>query len=558
MKLNGAQLILQCLKEQGVEIIFGYPGGAVIPLYDALYDEKELRHIIFAHEQGATHAADGYARSTGRTGVVIATSGPGATNTVTGIATAFRDSVPMVVITGQVGRKLLGRDSFQEIDIVNITASITKKNYLVDSIESIPSIIREAFNIAKSGRPGPVLIDIPKDLQLLDIEYEKEAYFLEQAYEEKYQLDKENIEKAAKLIMESERPMIYGGGGIIISEAADEFIEFAEKICSPVTTSLMGTGAFPNEHPLFTGMVGMHGTHGSNYGITNCDLLIAIGARFSDRVASHVDSFAPKAKIIHIDVDPKEIGKNVRVDVPIVGDVKAVLKELLLIIDKKEHDNWIEQMEKWKNQYPMDFDYRGLNPKYIMNRLSEVTKGDAIITTEVGQHQMWACQYYSYRQPRSFITSGGLGTMGFGLGAAIGASFGNPHKKVINVAGDGSFKMNCNELSTLARYKCPVIQLIFNNHALGMVRQWQEMFCNERFSFTLLGEDVDFLKLGEAYGIKGIRVTNEGDLDKALDYALSLQEPIIIDCLIDETNKVLPMVAPGAPINEIIYKELDC
>lgn len=554
MKLNGAQLILQCLKEQEVELIFGYPGGAVIPLYDALYDERELRHIIFAHEQGATHAADGYSRSTGKVGVVIATSGPGATNTVTGIATAFRDSVPMVVITGQVGQSLLGRDSFQEIDIVSITASITKKNYLVDSIESIPTIIKEAFYIAKSGRPGPVLIDIPKNLQLLTFEYEKENYSEEEACEKGFDLDKNSIKEAAKLIIESKKPMIYGGGGVIISGASSQLVEFAERTNAPVTTSLMGTGGFPNDHPLFTGMVGMHGTHSSNYGITNCDLLIAVGARFSDRVASHVDSFAPKAKIIHIDIDPKEIGKNIRVDVPILGDIKDILKELLLHIDRKENTDWFQQIQSWKKEYPMDFEFKGLDPKYIMNKLSELTNGDVIITTEVGQHQMWACQYYSYTKPRTFITSGGLGTMGFGLGAAIGASLGNPNKRVINIAGDGSFKMNCNELSTLARHKCPIIQLVFNNHSLGMVRQWQEMFCNERFSFTQLGEDVDFIKLGKAYGIKGIRVTNAHELDEALDYSLSLREPVIIDCIIDETNKVLPMVAPGAPIDEIIYK----
>lgn len=554
MKLSGAQLILQCLKEEGVDTIFGYPGGAVIPLYDALYDEKEIIHIITAHEQGASHAADGYARSTGKVGVVIATSGPGATNTVTGIATAYSDSIPMVVITGQVARSLLGRDSFQEVDITDITASITKKNYQVKSIEELPEIISEAFYIAKEGRPGPVLIDIPKDIQQEFMDYkaeEKKKGNFPQNDKTKA-IDSKEIEAAAKLINESKKPMIYAGGGVIIAEASKALVELAEKIKAPVTTSLMGTGGFPNNHPLFTGMVGMHGCHSSNYGITKCDLLITLGARFSDRVASHIETFAPHAKIIHVDIDRKEIGKNVRVDAPIIGDLKDILPKLIELVEERPLSQWNEQIDQWKEQYPLKDKHKGLSPKYVLNKLYDLTQGDIIISTEVGQNQVWAAQYYTYTEPRSFISSGGLGTMGYGLGAAIGASLGNPGKKVVNVAGDGSFKMNSNELATLSKYKPSVIQLVFNNHALGMVRQWQELFCNSRFSFTLLGDDVDFVKLGEAYGIKAIRISSNDQVEGALKEALDFEGPVILECVINEENMVLPMVAPGAPIDQIV------
>lgn len=555
MVLKGAQLILQCLKEQGVDTVFGYPGGAVIPLYDALYDEKEIVHVITAHEQGASHAADGYARATGKVGVAIATSGPGATNTVTGIATAFSDSIPMVVITGQVARPLLGRDSFQEVSITSITASITKKNYMVKSIEELPEVIEEAFYIAKEGRPGPVLIDVPKDIQLASMEYNtlEKKQCLSTCAADKRAVDEVMLEEAVKLINNSKKPMIYAGGGIIISGASKELVEFAEKIMSPVTTSLMGTGGFPKDHTLFTGMVGMHGSHCSNYGITQCDLLITLGARFSDRVASHIDSFAPEAKVIHVDIDKTEIGKNVRVDVPIVGDLSDVLTELIEKVEKKWYSQWNEQIECWKKEYPLKDEHKGLRPQFVFDKLFELTDGEAIVTTEVGQHQMWAAQFYTYKKPRTFISSGGLGTMGYGLGASIGASFGNTGKKVVNVAGDGSFKMNSTELATLSKYKCPIVQLVFNNSALGMVRQWQEMFCNGRFSFTLQSRDVDFVKLGEAYGIQAVRVESEDQVEETLRYALSLQEPIIIECIVHEENKVLPMVAPGAPIHEIIY-----
>lgn len=555
MNLNGAQLILQCLKEQGVDTVFGYPGGAVIPLYDALYDEKEIVHIITAHEQGASHAADGYARATGKVGVVFATSGPGATNTVTGIATAFSDSIPMVVITGQVARPLLGRASFQEVNITDITASITKKNYQVKSIEELPEIIADAFYVAAEGRPGPVLIDIPKDIQLTKFDYcMKEKRKEEDLCAAEDIKEITNLSKAVKLINESTRPMIYAGGGVIISGTSNRLLELAEKIKAPVTTTLMGTGAFPYNHPLFTGMVGMHGSHSSNYGITNCDVLVALGARFSDRVASHIQSFAPKAKIIHVDIDSDEMGKNVRVDVPLLGDLKYMLSEIIDGVDERNYSEWNVQIDNWKKQYPIKDNHRRLSPQTVLNKLYELTGGEAIITTEVGQNQIWAAQYYTYTKPRTFISSGGLGTMGYGLGAAIGACFGNTGKRIINVAGDGSFKMNCNELATVSKYRCPIIQLVFNNHALGMVRQWQEMFCNGRFSFTVMSEDVDFIKLGEAYGIKGVRIENEDEVEKALTYALSLNEPVIVDCIIHEEDKVLPMVAPGAPINEIIYE----
>ena len=519
-----------------------------------MYDEKEIIHIITAHEQGASHAADGYARSTGKVGVVIATSGPGATNTVTGIATAYSDSIPMVVITGQVARSLLGRDSFQEVDITDITASITKKNYQVKSIEELPEIISEAFYIAKEGRPGPVLIDIPKDIQQEFMDYkaeEKKKVNFPQNDKTKA-IDSKEIEAAAKLINESKKPMIYAGGGVIIAEASKALVELAEKIKAPVTTSLMGTGGFPNNHPLFTGMVGMHGCHSSNYGITKCDLLITLGARFSDRVASHIETFAPHAKIIHVDIDQKEIGKNVRVDAPIIGDLKDILPKLIELVEERPLSQWNEQIDQWKEQYPLKDKHKGLSPKYVLNKLYDLTQGDIIISTEVGQNQVWAAQYYTYTEPRSFISSGGLGTMGYGLGAAIGASLGNPGKKVVNVAGDGSFKMNSNELATLSKYKPSVIQLVFNNHALGMVRQWQELFCNSRFSFTLLGDDVDFVKLGEAYGIKAIRISSKRSGGRGIKGSFRLWKDHYMECVINEESMVLPMVAPGAPIDQIV------
>lgn len=555
MKLKGAQVILQCLKEQGTDIIFGYPGGTVLPIYDALYSMQEITHIITAHEQGATHAADGYARSTGKVGVVIATSGPGATNTVTGIATACRDSVPLVVITGQVSQKLLRKDSFQEVDFVSITKSITKKNYLVTDPRDLATVISEAFAIAKSGRPGPVVIDVPKDVQEAFVDYEMNE-------SEETALDNENndvtwdevsFNKAVELINNSTRPVIYAGGGVVISESHEELKHFAEKINSPVTCSLMGIGAFPGNHENYMGMIGMHGTHCSNYAANKCDLLIAVGARFSDRVISKVDTFAPNAQLIHIDIDPREIGKNINTTVPIVGDAKKVLTALIEKVAKKENNLWMQQIHKWKkHKCSIQEGKYSLNPKDIIEKLQDLTEGNCIITTEVGQHQIWTAQYFKFSKPRTLVTSGGLGTMGFGLGAAIGASFGNPGTKVINIAGDGSFKMNSTELATIAKYKVPIIQLILNNHTLGMVYQWQDLFYQGRFSHTKFGNEVDFVKLGEAYGIRTMRITENNEIESTLKKALSLNEPVIIECSIDSDTKVFPIVPPGAPITKYI------
>ncbi|MCT8977356.1 biosynthetic-type acetolactate synthase large subunit [Clostridium sp. CX1] len=555
MKLRGAQVLLQCLKEQGIDTIFGYPGGAVLPIYDALYGMKEITHILTAHEQGATHAADGYARSTGKVGVVIATSGPGATNTVTGIATACRDSVPLIVITGQVSQKLLKKDSFQEVDFVSITKSITKKNYIVTDPISLAAVVREAFMIAKSGRPGPVVIDIPKDVQEAFIDYEAgqgDKTLLSEG--KKYvTFDEVSLGRAIDIINDSRKPVIYAGGGVVISESHKELREFAEKINSPVTCSLMGIGAFPGNHESYMGMVGMHGTRCSNYAVNNCDLLIAVGARFSDRVISKVEAFAPNARLIHIDIDPREFGKNIDTAVSLAGDAKKILSLLIERVEKKNNDLWTEQIQNWKGYKTSERkDIYSLRPENIIEKLQELAGNNCIITTEVGQNQIWTAQYFKFLKPRTFITSGGLGTMGFGLGAAIGASIGNPDKKVINIAGDGSFKMNSTELATVARYRIPIIQLVLNNHVLGMVHQWQDLFYQGRFSHTKLGEDVDFIKLGAAYGIKTMKITEDKQIDTILREALSLKEPVIIECIISSDNKVFPIVPPGAAITECI------
>lgn len=555
MKLRGAQVLLQCLKEQGIDTIFGYPGGAVLPIYDALYGMKEITHILTAHEQGATHAADGYARSTGKVGVVIATSGPGATNTVTGIATACRDSVPLIVITGQVSQKLLKKDSFQEVDFVSITKSITKKNYIVTDPKSLAAVVREAFMIAKSGRPGPVVIDIPKDVQEAFIDYEAgqgDKTLLSES--KKYvTFDEVSLGRAIDIINDSRKPVIYAGGGVVISESHKELREFAEKINSPVTCSLMGIGAFPGNHESYMGMVGMHGTRCSNYAVNNCDLLIAVGARFSDRVISKVEAFAPNARLIHIDIDPREFGKNIDTAVSLAGDAKKILSLLIERVEKKDNDLWAEQIQNWKGYKTSERkDIYSLRPENIIEKLQELAGNNCIITTEVGQNQIWTAQYFKFLKPRTFITSGGLGTMGFGLGAAIGASIGNPDKKVINIAGDGSFKMNSTELATVARYRIPIIQLVLNNHVLGMVHQWQDLFYQGRFSHTKLGEDVDFIKLGAAYGIKTMKITEDKQIDTILREALSLKEPVIIECIISSDNKVFPIVPPGAAITECI------
>lgn len=556
MKLSGAKILLESLKGLGVDTIFGYPGGAVLPIYDALYDEKEINHILTAHEQGAAHAADGYARATGKVGVVLVTSGPGATNTVTGIATAFRDSVPIVVITGQVSQAQIGTAAFQEVDILGITTTITKKNFMIKNVKEVPFVVNEAFKIANEGRKGPVVIDIPKDVQIAQTEYESymldiggnlgaDSFF-------NYKFGK-NIDKAVELINASKRPIIYAGGGIISSGANREILDFSQKIKSPVTCTLMALGGFPGNHKYFTGMSGMHGTRCSNYAITKCDLLIAIGARFSDRVTSKVDGFAPGAKIIHIDIDESEIGKNVRVDVPIKGDLKEVLQLLTEAVEEKFEGEWNFQVQEWKEKYPLTYNKNGvLSGEYVIEKLHELTKGKCILCTEVGQNQIWAAQYFKYLEPRTFISSGGLGTMGFGLGAAIGAYFGGTGKKVINIAGDGSFKMNSTELATVSRYNIPIIQIVLNNSCLGMVRQWQELFYKGRFSYTLFEKDVDFVKLGEAYGIKSVKITRNDEVEEILKYALELNEPIIIECEINTSENVFPIVPPGELINNMI------
>lgn len=561
MKITGAQAIIKCLEEQGVDLIFGYPGGAVLPLYDALYNSS-ITHILTCHEQAATHAADGYARASGRVGVVFVTSGPGATNTVTGIANAYMDSVPLVVFTGQVALSLLGKDSFQEVDITGITMPITKHNYIVKDAQRLPDIIREAFNIARSGRPGPVLIDVPKDVQTALVEYEPQAMDIRYESCNKYikscmdenQL-KANMRQAAQLIYEARSPIIYAGGGVIISRAHKELLAFAEKLKIPVVSSLMGLGGFPADHQLFLGLVGMHGSRYANYAVSNSDVLIAIGARFSDRVISNVQRFAPNAKIIHIDIDPAELGKNVRVDVPINGDVRAILTELLDMVPEKSFNGWNKQVQQWKEQYPLKYNMADgrLKPQYVVQKVYELTQGNGIVTTEVGQNQIWAAQYFNYSEPRTFISSGGLGTMGYGLPAAIGAQLAKPDKRVINIAGDGSFKMNSNELSTAVKYKLPVIEVILNNHVLGMVRQWQRLFYQGRFSHTTLGGDTDFVKLAQAHGAEAMRITKNEEVEQALKHALSITDrPTLIECDIDNDENAYPMVAPGAAIDEII------
>lgn len=561
MKLKGAQVVIECLREQGVNVVFGFPGGAILPVYDALYDAKDITHILTAHEQGATHAADGYARATGKVGVVFATSGPGATNTVTGIATAYMDSVPLVVFTGQVASSLLGKDSFQEVDISGITAPITKHNYIVKDAQRLPDIIRQAFKIARSGRPGPVLVDIPRDIQNTVIDYQPvqvdTSYVNEDIFHPQFYRNEQieiNIQKAAEAINKCERPVIYAGGGVNISGANHELLRFAEKIKAPVTCSLMGLGAFPGTHPYFMGMVGMHGTRVSNYAISHCDLLIAVGARFSDRVISRADKFATNAKIIHIDIDPAELGKNIDIHIPICGDVKKILQKLIDLVEEKQPNSWNKQIDDWKKEYASKRTApKGkLSPRFIIEKLYALTAGKAIITTEVGQNQMWTAQFYKFDEPRTFISSGGLGTMGFGLGAAIGACIGRPDRKVINVAGDGSFMMNSIELATVSRYKLPIVQLVLNNQALGMVRQWQNLFYNKRFSYSTLGPDVDFVKLANAYGIKGFRITSNEEVEDTLKKALEMEQPVLIECMIHPDEMVYPMVPPGAPIDEII------
>ncbi len=554
MQLTGAQILIECLKEQGVDTVFGYPGGAILNVYDELYKHKEeIRHILTSHEQGASHAADGYARSTGKVGVCLATSGPGATNLVTGIATAYMDSIPLVAVTCNVNVPLLGKDSFQEIDIAGITTPITKHNFIVKDVADLAKILRRAFHIARKGRPGPVLVDIPKDVTANKTEYVKEPLQMPQRVTDR--LRQEDLDKAVQMIQNAKRPYIFAGGGVILSEASNELREFVQKVQAPVCDSLMGKGAFDGTDPKYTGMLGMHGTKTSNYGVSECDLLLAVGVRFSDRVTGNAEKFAKQADIIQFDVDPAEINKNILVTSSVIGDLKESLSRINAQLDQQNHDEWLAHIQELKETYPMTYHPDELSGPYMIEKIYEKTKGEAIIVTEVGQHQMWAAQFYKYAKPRHLLTSGGLGTMGYGLGAAIGAQVANPDQIVINIAGDGCFRMNMNEIATAVRQKLPLIQVVFNNHVLGMVRQWQDLFYEERYSATVLRDQVDFVRLAEAMGASGMRVTTRAEFDAAFEQALAADGPFVLDCIIDSDDKVWPMVAPGAPINEAFSEE---
>ena len=548
MQLTGSEIVIECLKEQGVDTVFGYPGGAILNVYDELYKhQNEIKHILTSHEQGAAHAADGYARATGKVGVCLAKSGPGATNLVTGIATAYMDSIPIVAITCNVGVSLLGKDSFQEIDITGITLPITKHNFIVKDVNNLAATIRKAFAIAKKGRPGPVLIDIPKDVTANKAEYVKEKPV---AVEPSQNICETQLDTAVEMIKEAKKPYIFVGGGAILSGASEELYTFAKKVDAPVTDSLMGKGAFPGTDPLYTGMLGMHGTKTSNYGVSECDLLIVIGARFSDRVTGNAQKFAQNAKIIQIDVDVAEMNKNVMISAGVVGDIKVVLDRLNERLEQQDHAEWVTKIQEYKEKYPLVYHKDVLSGPFVVEEIYRQTKGEAIISTEVGQHQMWAAQFYKYTKPRTFLTSGGLGTMGYGLGAALGAKSGRKDKVVVNIAGDGCFRMNMNEIATAVRHNIPVIQVVINNHVLGMVRQWQNLFYGQRYSATVLNDAVDFVKLAEAMGAEGIRATTQEEFKSAFEKAMNLGRPVVIDCQIDSDDKVWPMVAPGAAISE--------
>lgn len=551
MQLNGSQIIVECLKEQGVDTVFGYPGGAILNVYDELYHHQdEIHHILTSHEQGASHAADGYARATGKVGVCMATSGPGATNLVTGIATAMMDSVPMVAITCNVANPLLGKDSFQEVDIAGITMPITKHSFIVKDVKKLAETIRRAFTIARTGRPGPVLVDVTKDVTAAKTDFKqmvvKENVRITDTIRE------EDINKAVSMIKAAKRPVIFVGGGAVISGAEKELKAFSERVDAPVCDTLMGKGAFNGESPYYLGMLGMHGTKAANLSVTDCDLLITVGARFSDRVTGNTKKFASKAKILHIDVDAAEVNKNIRVNASIIGDCKAILEILLNRLDQQKHTEWIAGALKRKEELPLTYPQEGLTGPYVIEKINELTKGDCIISTDVGQHQMWAAQFFKYKKPRNLLTSGGLGTMGYGLGAAIGAQVGVPEKQVINIAGDGCFRMNMNEIATATRYNIPIIQVVLNNHVLGMVRQWQTLFYGERYSQTVLEDKVDFVKVAEAMGAKAYRITKKEEVEPVFKEALEAKEPIFIECIIDPDEKVWPMVAPGAAISEIV------
>ncbi|MGN0434488.1 MAG: biosynthetic-type acetolactate synthase large subunit [Bilifractor sp.] len=553
MQLNGSQIVIECLKEQGVDTVFGYPGGAILNIYDELYKHPEIHHILTSHEQGASHAADGYARATGRVGVCMATSGPGATNLVTGIATAHMDSVPIVAITANVGTSYLGKDSFQEVDITGITTPITKYSSIVKDVTRLADTIRRAFAIAKSGRPGPVLVDIPKDITAAVCDFERKE---PENPEPDRNVNQKDLARAVELINASKRPYLFVGGGAAISGAQKEVIELAHRIQAPVCDTLMGKGTFPGTDDQYMGMLGMHGTKGANLLTSECDLLIVLGARFSDRDVGSPKTFAKQAKILQIDVDPAEVNKNVVVDASVSGDMKTVLDELLPEIREKSNPQWTEEMhrkQKLVNDYvPED----RLTAQFVIRKIYEITKGQAIICTDVGQHQMWAAQYYKYTEPRTLITSGGLGTMGYGLGAAIGAKCGRPDKTVINIAGDGCFRMNMNEIATAARSGIPVIEVVINNHVLGMVRQWQNLFYGQRYSNTILDDKVDFVKVAEALGAEGVRITKAEEFAPALEKAIADQKPVVLDCVIDPDDKVSPMIPAGKP-NDEIYDQKD-
>ena len=549
MEMNGSEIVIACLKEQGVDTVFGYPGGTILNIYDALYKHQdEIRHVLTSHEQGAAHAADGYARATGKVGVVMATSGPGATNLVTGIATAYMDSVPLVAITANVNLPLLGKDTFQEIDIAGVTMPITKHGFIVKNINDLAPTIRKAFKIAKTGRPGPVLVDITKDVTAAVCDYE--PYTPEEILKETDFTDSD-LNKVAEMLCKAKKPFIYVGGGAIISDASKEVAELAELIDSPVCDTLMGKGSFDGYSDRYTGMIGMHGTKASNLGVCECDLLVALGARFSDRVTGNPKKFAENAKVIHIDVDAAEINKNIHADACLVGDLKTTLQKLNPLITKQSHPEWNAHIIDLKKKYPLGYDDTKLSCPYIISELDRVTKGKAIVTTDVGQHQMWAAQYYHYTKPRTFLSSGGLGTMGYGLGACIGAQVGRPDDICVNIAGDGCFRMNMNELATASRYNIPIIEIVINNHVLGMVRQWQTLFYGKRYSQTVLDDAVDFCKVAEGLGCKAIKVSTKEEVASALEEAIAAKAPVLIECIIPEDDKVFPMVPAGAPLSEV-------
>ena len=552
MQLTGAEIVMECLKEQGVDTVFGYPGGTILNVYDALYKHRdEINHILTSHEQGAAHAADGYARATGKVGVCLATSGPGATNLVTGIATAYMDSVPMVAITCNVNLPLLGKDSFQEVDIAGVTMPITKHGYIVKDVNILADTLRKAFKIAGSGRPGPVLVDITKDVTANLCEYEPGAAdsLAKDASQDK-QYSGQDIEKVLELMQKAKKPYIYVGGGAVISEAAKEVTEFAKKLDAPVCDTLMGKGAFDGHDALYTGMIGMHGTKTSNLGVSECDLLVALGARFSDRVVGNAARFASHAKVIQIDIDAAEINKNIRTEAFVVGDLKEVLTEINRLLPQMEHKDWIGHIQDLKEKYPLNYNKNALSCPYVIEELDRVTGGEAIVTTDVGQHQMWAAQYYKYSKPRTFISSGGLGTMGYGLGACIGAKMGKPEKICVNIAGDGCFRMNMNELATASRYNIPIIQIVINNHVLVMVRQWKKLYYGQRYSQTVLNDKVDFCLVAQGLGCEAIKVTKKEEVGPAIEKAIAMKAPVLIECVIPEDDKVFPMVPAGEAISE--------